>query len=82
MCLNVAKKIIGKWDKNFSFGETFVYDDYLLGFFNLYIQDFAKISGLKKLLKIVVLGMMHNCFKLLDEKYSKLDELNSINRYR
>ena len=31
---------------NFSFGETFVYD-YLLGFFNLYIQDFAKISGLK-----------------------------------
>lgn len=77
--INVAKKL-GKWDKHSTFGETFVYDDYLLGFFNLYIQDFAKIAGLKTTQDRG--RMMHFCFKLLDERYSKLDELNGmINRY-
>ena len=42
--IHVAKKI-GKWESNLSFGDVFISDDYLLGFFNTYLSFVCKKFG-------------------------------------
>ena len=42
--IQVATKL-GKWKSNLSFGDAFISDDYLLGFFNTYIVFTAREYG-------------------------------------
>jgi len=68
--IQVATKL-GKWKSNLSFGDAFISDDYLLGFFNTYIVFTAREYGYTGQDGGLI---MLDVYEYLDKTYSEIEK--------
>ncbi len=72
--IDVSKKI-GKWKDYLSYGDAFINDDYLLGFFNMYASIVSRKFGFagKESGEII-----KNIYEMMDPSYSEIIKLQRL----
>ena len=73
----LVAKTTGKWEKTSTFGDIFIEDDYLLGFFNTYLSIVCAKFGYSGQDSGLI---MQDVYKLLDGTYSNVDKLEKLLR--